>query len=173
MSETLVMRALSVLSLALAGIVAWSLLAAGAGQDWRQALAKAAFALVLLALARLAWRRPLGRSERLRRRVLRLLAVLARPELQSEWRESTPSTDLVDALLADWRAAVRVPPADLDAAFGPESGARVRALAEDIETLAADLPSGPGGAGHPAWARITERARVTQEVVAAAVRNGA
>ena len=126
MLPILAMRALALLSALLAILVASSV-AAGSG-SWRQALAKILFALLLLALARLAWKQPLGRAERARRRVLRLVAIALSPELRRTWSESTPSTDPDEALLADLRAALAAPAELLAAAFDAEELALVAAL---------------------------------------------
>lgn len=153
------------LALVLAAAVTWSAIAAD-GQPWQRLVARALFAVVLLWLARLAWRRPAGRAGRLRRRMLRLIAVLARPDLQREWAESSPSTDLAEALLADWRRAAAVSDADIAAAFPPDEARDVVALRADLEILAARLPPGDGAAGSPAWADIVDCARKTHDALA-------
>ena len=87
MLEILAMRGLSLFSALLACAVAWAALAGSA--DWRQALAKGLFALLLGALALLAWRRPNGRTARARQRILRLVAILLDDKLRREWAESS------------------------------------------------------------------------------------
>src|SRR5436190_19433740 len=131
MLETLSMRALACLSALLALLVAVSL-ATGSG-SWRQALAKLVLAALLVALARLAWRRPLGRAERARRRILRLVAVLVSPELRRQWAESTPATDADEALHADLRAALAAPPSILAQAFGSDELPQVAGLRAALE----------------------------------------
>ena len=168
MLETLALRALALASIVLAGAVAWSALASE-GEDWRRLLARALFAALLLWLARLAWRRPQGRAARVRRRVLRLVGVLARPELQREWAESSPSTDMAEALLADWDRATNVAEAALAGAFAPDELAEILELRKDVTSLAGRLPV-RDAAATSAWTDLVRRAAVTHESFVARAR---
>ena len=139
MLPILAMRALALLSGLLAIVVASS--AAAGSRSWLQALAKVLFALLLLALARLAWMLPRGRAERARRRVLRLVALVLSEDLRRTWAESTPSTDPDEALLSDLRAALDAPPELLAAAFDAEELALVGTLRAEL-ALAQDPKRG-------------------------------
>ena len=154
----------------LAVAVAWE--AIEDGPSALRTVAKLCFASLLAGLAWLAFRRPRAAADRARRRVLKLVAVLASTDLQREWAESTPSTDLAEALLSDWREAVR-DDVELGAAFDEDERVIVMELRADLETLAGRLPAGPGAASSGAWAAVCARARTAHDAMARRLALGA
>jgi hypothetical protein len=80
---------------------------AAPGEDWLRTLARGLFAAVLLGLSHVTWRVPAGLPQRFRRRTVRLLSMLARPETQAGWAESTPQVGLAEAFADDWTALAR------------------------------------------------------------------
>ena len=159
MKETLALRALALLAALLAAFTVAMLVAAWP-EDLARVLARVALVALLLRMAWLAWRRPAGRFGRARRRLLRLAAVLADPALQADYAEVSPSTELHEALIGDWRRA-----READAGLTPAEEAvasRVDARAARAE---AALPAGPVRdlQERAAWQDLSQAARELQQ----------
>lgn len=133
----LVLRGVALAAWTLAAIALVGLVGAlGRGGDDGSALrtaARVAWVLVLVQGGRFAWRWPRGRAARARRRVLRLVAVIAAPTERRAYAESTPSTRLGESLCADWEHARRP---GARAAFTAEETRRLRVLDDLVPNLA-------------------------------------
>jgi hypothetical protein len=151
--EKLALRALALVAVVMAVAV---LAAVRADEPLTRSIAKAAFAATLGYAAWRGWRRaPQRQPDRLRRRALRLLGVLATPEVQLDYQESSPSVPLAAAMVSDWRAVV-------------EAGeARDAFAAREIEALGAVSSALAGIPPEKDAAALRDDAR-WREVVAAA-----
>jgi len=107
-------------------------------EDWLRSLARVLFALVLLVLGHVTWRVPARLPERLRRRTVNLLSMLARPETQAAWAETTPQVGLAEAFADDWRVLARRRPEWGPRVFGDQEMQR---LADFDAALQAALPA--------------------------------
>jgi len=177
--ETIVLRTLAVLSMLMGSTLAVrAVVIATAGdpaENWKRLVARLALALALLYVGRLAWLRPRGRAQRFRRKALRLVAFLARPELQREHAESAPSVSLAEALLADWaamRGQLEAP--ELRDAFAADERADLATLDVVVSRMAPGVPDRAGSADElavlasdPAWQAIRAAAAGTLERFAA------
>jgi len=153
--ETWALRALSVLATLLALGV---LVLVREGEPLARSVAKAALAATLLHAAWRGWRRPARSHARARQRVVRLLGVLASPDRQLDWQESTPQVPLATALLDDWKRAT--PPAVLATTFTPEERASLQRFSDALE--AARVPPDADALTlrlDPSWSRVQVAAR--------------
>ena len=158
MIETLALRALALFAALLAAFT-MAILVAAWPEDAARVLARLALTGLLLRLAWLAWRRPAGRFERARRRLLRLGAVLATPMLQDEYAEVSPSTEVHEALIGDWRRARKA-----DAGLSPAEEALAVRVDEAAARAEAELPAGPVRdlQERAAWQELSHAARELQ-----------
>lgn len=169
-------RALALLLGAMAAaVLTLAAVRAGEGEPALRTLARVLFFALLAASALRAWRFPLGRPERYRRRVLRLLAALSHAESQREYAESAPGVHACEALWHDWNEAA----ADLEdeaheGAFDELELRELLSLREDLDRLSLGLPPWEGQPDdvlqelrfidqEPAWVAIRRRALETFE----------
>ena len=115
-----------------------------------------------------AWRRPAGIPGRTRRRVLRVVAVLAHEQAQRDYLESSPLTPLGEALAHDWQRTYTPAKRGFDRAFDGAERAELAAFDADLKRLLAALPSSTSAVedsrllGHDAaWAALRQRAVAT------------
>ena len=145
------------------------------GEPLLRTVARLIFFALLAASALRAWRFPVGRPERFRRRLLRLLAALSHAEAQREYAESAPGVHACEALWHDWCAALKeLDDEDLAEAFDELERRELNQLREDLDRLSLGLPPWEGQPDdvlqelrfidqEPAWVAIRRRALKTFE----------
>ena len=138
MAISLMARAAALIFLALGLVVAFRAIEMAPAEDGLRNIARGVFGLVLLALGHVTWRVPARLPARYRRRTVNLLSMLARPETQAAWAESTPQVGLAEAFTDDWTALARH-----RGAWGPRtfSEAEMQRLAEFDAVLDASRPA--------------------------------